>query len=1200
MVRGAYILLWLLLLVSFGVQAEEILKEHKIFGTSEQDRLQALKDARVTLNLKNATMADFFSAIQAQTKFYFVYNTQDLTRLEPVTMSVKEQSLKELLDTYFVSNYITYDYSREGVIVLKAVDQGGKLTLLSGSVLDKTNTPIPFATVAVKGSTLGTSTNDAGQWQLFVNKNESPILVFSCVGMESTEYKVHPNEPNFITVTLRTGNVTMDEVVVTGYERIDKRKMTGSVASVKGSDVMEPVGTSIDKMLQGKLAGVQVLQNTSTPGAAPKIRIRGNSTIMGNREPVWVVDGIIMEDPVKITAAELNSMDRINLIGNAISFLNPEDIDRIDVLKDVSATAIYGVKAANGVVVITTKRGKTGKASVGYSLSMSLKTRPSYRTANLMNSNERIDVSEEIARRGLLYSGGGISKPKVAYEGLLQELWNKEINYDQFVSGVNELRAMNTDWFDELMRNSFSQVHNLSVSGGSDKARYYFSASVVDDKDVQKNTGLLRYTVNMNTDVNLLENLKLSVGLNASTSTIDRTHPSVDLMGYAYQTARTIKAREPNGKPYYYPAAVFDPGDGTVGYIGYNIFNEMAHSGEEEKATAINLNVNLDYKIMDWLTFNGLFGYSSNDVKMEGYADDQSYYISEQRGVPYGTPIPDDPAFKNTMDIPYGGELTQNVMTQNTYNLRPTVSLQKVFGDHYLDVQAGMELRSSKYSSSRSVRWGYLPDRGKQFVEVNLDEYRTYREKVQKNFPSLQDNLTNTVSWFGVLRYSFTDRYIANFNIRYDGSNRFGRDKSNRFLPVWSVAGRWNLHNESFMKDVEFLNTLGLKASYGAQGNVVDDQTPNMVINRGNFYANSQQYSSTLYSFPNPNLRWEKTISWQAGIEFSLFDNFVSGSFEYYDKTGKDQVVTKKLPQTGGAESVVMNGGTLKNNGWELGLTFGLIRKRDWNWDLTFNVSQNKNRVENTVEPGNTYQSYLDGSIVLNGQTLNSFYSYRYAGLDNKGLPTFDGLDFYDENGQLISPTLEDAIRRALVISGQRDPKVSGGFTTGIKYKQLSLSMNFAYAMGNKVRLNNLYKEDGQQLPMPEQNWSKDFVKRWQNPGDEKFTDIPVLSDENLMLSNENQKYIVGNNKWQMYNKSDLRVVSGDYLRCTSMSLTYRFGEQVYRKIYAKGLSCSLGCNNVFLIADKALNGQDPEQVGFGSRTTPPQRTWSFTFDVNF
>ena len=320
---------------------------------------------------------------------------------------------------------------------IPAQDRQGTIKTVTGHVTDENGEAAPGIAVMVKGTTTGTMTDENGNFRLsvkFVQGGQTPVLVFSCIGKITKEIRC--TREHFEVEMEDELAALVGAIINTGYQRIDRRMSTSSVASISGEDVLQANATTLDNMLQGKIPGLSVMGSSSTPGAATKVRIRGTSTISGNREPLWVVDGVILDDPVSVSTEMLNNLDNVNLIGNAISGLNPMDIEKIDVLKDASATAIYGVRAANGVIVVTTKRGKMGAPRVNYSGTVTVTERPSYNKLNLMDSRERIDVSKEIAAKGLVYS---FEPAAVGYEGLLYDLYDRKISYDQFLSGVQEL-----------------------------------------------------------------------------------------------------------------------------------------------------------------------------------------------------------------------------------------------------------------------------------------------------------------------------------------------------------------------------------------------------------------------------------------------------------------------------------------------------------------------------------------------------------------------------------------------------------------------------------------------------------------------------------------------------------------------------------------------------------------------------------------
>ena len=350
----------------------------------------------VSGNFQNEPLKDVLKELKSQTGVYFMYNTTEIDADVRVSVTFEKENLETALNKILSGLPYTYRRMNDYFLIIPertmVQDSVKKSVTVRGLVHDERKLPLPGVTVRIKGSSIGTVTDVKGEFKIDLPELKNVMLIFSFIGMETLELKAD----TVMNIVMKEEAQAVDEVVVTGYQQIERRQLTSSVISVTGESLLEGAAISLDQMLQGKLAGVTVLQATSTPGAAPKIRIRGSSSITGNREPVWVVDGVILDEPVSIPAEELNSLDRINLIGNAISFLNPEDIERVDILKDASATAIYGTKAANGVIVITTKKGKRGAPSFSYTMSMSLMSPPNNKNMERMNSAECIEMSEEM------------------------------------------------------------------------------------------------------------------------------------------------------------------------------------------------------------------------------------------------------------------------------------------------------------------------------------------------------------------------------------------------------------------------------------------------------------------------------------------------------------------------------------------------------------------------------------------------------------------------------------------------------------------------------------------------------------------------------------------------------------------------------------------------------------------------------------
>ncbi len=1095
----------------------------------------------------------------------------------------------------FIAGLILMMSAAAGGWRLSAQDLTAKI--ITGTVLEEDGKPSEGVAVMIKGTQTGTLTDAKGEFALKVTfkKGEAvPVIVFSCLGKETQEYKC--TRENFHIVMKDQLATLVGAVINTGYQKLDRRMSASSVASISGTDALQSNAVSLDNMLQGKIPGMTVLSSSSTPGASTKIRIRGTSTISGNREPLWVVDGVILDDPVSISTEELNDLDNVNLIGNAISGLNPMDIEKIDVLKDASATAIYGVRAANGVIVVTTKRGKQGAPRINYAGTVTVTERPSYNKLNLMNSKERIDVSKEIASKGLDYR---FTPAAIGYEGLLYDLYDRKISYDQFLTDVQRLESLNTDWFDLIYRTSVSHRHNLSISGANEKVNYYISGAYTDENANVRGTGLTQYNAMAKVQVDFIPELTGTIQLRANISDKEYLHSSISPYNYAYNTSRAIPAFNADGTYAYYNA---EQGFNAQPLM-YNILNEIENSERTVHTDAVYFNANLEWKIITGLRATGTFALSTSNTADKEWFNDRTYAAAKLRMLNYGVPFPDSQNWKNDMcKLPYGGELKTSSTRNFGYTARLQLDYSKYIKGHHISAAAGFEARSTKYNGISSVQWGYLPDRGETFVKIDPVQWPKYNQMVLDNPNIVTDRLSNTLSFYGVVSYAYKSRYIINANVRTDGSNKFGRDKSTRFLPIWSVSARWNLMNEEFFQDVMWMNELAIKGSYGIQGNVSDDQTPSMIIKLGSVDNLSGDYLSTLSKLPNPFLKWEKTNSWNVALDFAFLDNRISGTFEYYYKKGNDQIVMTQVSPTTGSTYMSLNVGDIMNRGYEVIINAVPVKTKDFRWSLSFNSARNVNRVtEGGMTSEYTYAQYTDGTAVLKGYPINSFFSYKFAGLDSNGLPTFHDIE------ETEGITKAEMFEKAFSLSGNRLPDMQGGFSTNFTWKDITLGLFFSYSVGSKVRMNNLYSNSGQRLPNPQQNMSGEFTRRWRNPGDEAFTVIPALSTETLdmneiSLSSPSRQINIGDNKWQMYNQSDLRVVSGDFLRLRTAYIRYSIPEKVCRKMRMNSASVRLEGNNLFVICSKDLNGQDPEQLGLGSIgvTTPPVASFSFGIDITF
>lgn len=1181
----------------------------------------AFSQSKISLDLKNATIEEFIAAMKEQTGTQFLYNSSLMQVHELITVNVIDEELKEVLDQVLLPLKLTYEFIND-VVVIKRLPQVApdNKWVLKGKVTDQKGSPLPGVTIRLKGTTIGVSSNIEGLFSLEVKKAVDTLVV-SFVGMKTQLVPVNKEKNDYV-VKLEEEVLAMDEVVVvsTGYQDIDKRRLTSAITSLKMDDIKVAGLSSVDKMLEGHVPGMIFMQNSGQAGAAPKVRIRGTSTVLGNQEPLWVVDGIVQSDPVNVDPSQLNDLDFVNLLGNAISGLNPDDIEQIDVLKDAAATAIYGVRAANGVIVITTKKGKVGAPSITYSLSGTVNIRPYYsdRGIYLMNSQERVDVSREMFNRGMEFKN---ITNWIGYEAAYLDYKSGITDFNTFNNLANYYETVNTDWFDILCENSFSNKHTLSVSGGSANLRYYASVGYNDEKGVIKKELNRNYTTSIKLNGNY-DRVSFQFGLQGNSNKRKYTPSTngINIISYAYETSRAIPAYNPDGSKYFYMK-----GNTAINSYLFNMENEMETTRQEMNSATFTLNANVKYKILQELSAEGTFAYTVGNTNQETVYEEGSYYIAgEKKGG----------AGDASSTCPIGGELQESTTRLRSYTARLQLNYNSLFADkHALNVVLGGEVSSKEYNGVSTKHRGYYPDRGKTFGTITEEllaqpEYKGYRGWLAANSrATITDQLTNLASAYFTITYTYDNRYTINFNTRMDGSNQFGSRSNEKLLPIWSVSGRWDIARD-FFRDNANVNELSLKLSYGKQGNMLDNQTSRMIIAKGALNSWYQEFSSTISHYPNPDLRWEKTSSYNAELSFSLLKNKIGGTVSYYYKHTDDAFLTKKVSDINGVTSYVVNKGEISNQGVEVTLKFVPIdRKVDasgkqgfvWRFDPQIGQVVNKliskaidNR-SNTLRDEVSYTDYLSGNVELVNKPLNTFFSYRFKGLSSEdGSPIFYGTEeeFKDELHERYRNMEEEEVwMEVLKESGTRVPVLQGGISNYLGYRQFGLSFNLAYSLGNKIRLLKLCG-DNNIRPYPEKNMRREFVKRWQRPGDETKTNIPSLvASDNVRLpwwsqneyNSTNPNKFAGSDIYQMYDMSDLRVVSGDYLKLQSLSFRYNVHDVFCKKMGIKSAYISVTGTNLFTIANKKLKGQDVTQSGASPSVNLSVRpNYSLTLNVTF
>ncbi|MDE6810528.1 MAG: SusC/RagA family TonB-linked outer membrane protein [Muribaculaceae bacterium] len=1168
----------------------------------------------VTLNAVDMPLPDALVKIERMSEYYkFNYNVRSLQQFK-VTASITEQQAPEAVSTLISGLPLTMTVNGKYIEIASKADAAQtsstpRIKGITGEVLDEDGEPLVGVHVRERGSKNGVITDMDGRFKISTNADKMK-LTLSYIGMKDAEVTATNGVP--VKVVMITNSVSVGEVVVTGYQVIDKRASTSAITSIKAEDVIRPDAISIDQMLEGQVPDLMYMSNSGEAGAAPKIRIRGTSSIIGNREPLWVVDGIVVNDPVAISAEDLNDPDYVNRIGNAIAGLNPQDIERLDVLKDASATALYGTKAANGVIVITTKRGQEGPATIRYSNSFTWKRRPRYtdKSVDVMNSYERIQMSRDLFAQHYQYGDRG---SLIGYEGLIQQYYKGEITPDQFADELSYYEQVNTDWFDLLTHDSFSQQHTVNITGGSEKASYYGSLGFTDNDDVIKNTMNRRYNAMVNMDVKFSKIFTASFGLQGNVQNRDYNQPTLNPIQYAYKTSRAIPAYDRvTGLPYYYSKM-----SGT--YYGasfnYNVVNELENSGVTQDASSVTFNANLRFKFNSWLSANAIFSYTNSNTTIESLWGDKTWRAAVLRDSNYG----EEPGYDCVM--PQGGELTVNQTRQKSWTARLQLDWNKYFNDelHNFAGGIGIEANQLKYQGYSNVTRGYFPDRGMTFVQgIDLDAYPGYKTWLADNVPTLTDSKSNTLSGYITASYNYDRLIYLNANARVDGSNNFGDTSNDKLLPIFSVSASFDASRLKWFRELTWLDQFSIKGSYGYQGNMLSSQSPIMIIKKGAYNDYFGEFTSTVMRNPNPNLKWEKTASYNLGFVWSFFNRKLQIDADFYWKRTKDAFMSKTISTVNGYESYIINGGDIDNDGYSIGVTVRPIQTRDWQWSISTVFSRAINRIKSTpaAEEYNL-SNFLNGTAIVKGKAIGTFYSYKFLGLNPEdGGPMFD--DWQDHYYDLMGLSKYDTYTRVLVATGSREPIMSGSFTTQLRWKDIRLSANFAYSLGAKTRLFGMYGSGAEGSVYAqageiksENNLSRDYLDRWLKPGDEKYTNIPaIIGHGHPSYFNYNQHFSermsndgiqpIANNYWDMYDYSDIRVVSSDYLKLNTLSLSYLVPSQWIRSWGFKRLEVTASATNVFTICDKKLKGQTPTQGGFSTIQLSDRPGYSVGLSVTF
>ncbi|MBR4921497.1 MAG: TonB-dependent receptor [Prevotella sp.] len=1025
-------------------------------------------------------------------------------------------------------------------------------TKVNGTVIaQEDNEPVIGASVLVVGTNVGTVTDVNGQFSLTVPAGKNTLRI-TYVGMEPIEVSARAN----MRILLTSDQKALDEVIVVAYGTAKKASFTGSAESVNAEDMeLRPI-TSVTKALEGNVSGVQVTSASGQPGSSPSIRIRGFGSINASNSPLYVVDGIPYD--------------------GSLATINPSDIESMTVLKDASSGALYGARGANGVVMITTKKGKEGKVNVTWRSNIGWSNRATKRYSHV-SQKDYVQLTYEALRNAAWDKGSSWSDAEaVARQSLGKtlggEMYNPFKNYtwDTIIDPTTgQVRAdaqsaWDEDWLDAVTRNNaFRHEHQFSASGGNDRIKYALSLGYLNEDGILETTAYQRYTARVNVDTKITDWFKANVGLNVAHAISNFSDYDGSSYSNVWYTAQFINPlfpvylKDANGQSIY-----------KNGEIEYD-WGEAREDGSKRPGS-LSDHSSLGMLMLDQTeTLNDVAGMRAglvfgSDSDNMGWA--KGLKLAINFGFDYNTANK-----SNYMNMEHGNQAAQGGLLEKengrtqSYTFNQLLTWNRTFGKHNFDVLFGHEYYAYSYKYLGATRTGLMAGILELRPGATLKDADSYSSKYRIN------------SWLSRFNYSYDDKYYFSASLRSDASSRF--KKGNRTGTFWSLGANWRISQENFMKDIKWIDNLSFKVSYGEQGN--DDI--------GSYYAwqglssvsypNANAAGAVLSTLENSDLSWEKNGNFNIGLEGTLLNRRIRFSAEYYHRKTTDMLLNYPMAVSTGFGGYDANVGNMVNQGFEFEVSGTPVRTKDFEWNLTWMGSTIKNEVTKLTAES---PEILTGSyIIKEGLPLNTFYLRKSAGVDpSTGKELWWAYD-KDEDGNIINEHITSKYKEAASCRyemGSRIPDLYGSIGTDLNYKGISLSILTTYSIGGKV-LDGLYYSD-MNMTYLSGTWSTNALRRWQKPGD--ITDVPRMEIKA-------DTYV-----------TDRYLINASYFAIKNITLSYSLPSSIVRHLRLNGIKVYGSFDNVALFSH--LDGMDP-QYNFSGGTTyayAPNKTLSFGVEVNF
>ncbi|RXK86502.1 SusC/RagA family TonB-linked outer membrane protein [Filimonas effusa] len=1197
---------------------------------SDSDAQTAL-DKKVSVQLRNASIQEALDKIGGLANVSFTYAGNQTLATNKVSIDVKNRKLSDVLDMMLNPYPLSYVVVEDRIVVRQDASKKPRSEAVEAvvrkEVLEAAAAP-PFvlkgvvsgkagilagASVTIKGKNRGTVTNEKGEFELH-DVNTGDVIEIVMTGYKTQSITVNENKKRLDIVLIEEASELQD-VVVTGFNNVSKKKFTGSSVTLKIDDVKMDGVIDVSRMLEGRAAGVSVQNVSGTFGSAPKLRIRGATSINGENKPLWVVDGVVLEDLVNISNDQLSSGDPTTLLGSSVAGINSNDIESFNILKDAAATALYGARAMNGVIVITTKKGAKGKTNVNYTGNFSTQLKPTYGSYNIMNSAEQMSVWAELERKGKLgtslLSGSNYGVYGKMYELMdADEYGNVQLENTTAAKKAFLLRyaKVNTDWFNILFRNSFVQEHSLSVASGSDKTQSFFSTSFYNDNGWTIADNVKRYTLNFRNNYTLSD--KFSFGFlttasyrqqrapgtlsrqgNAVTGTFERDF-DLNPFSYSLNTSRALTAYDENGNKEYF----------RRNYAPFNIFTESENNRLKINVIDLKLQGDAQYKFSKSLKYdfvgNVRYVRSTREHEITEYANMANAYrangtstIAENNKFLYRNP--DEPESLPQVVLPYGGFYNRSENQLLSFDLRNSISYTKTFNNvHAFTALAGQQVRLAERQNFSNTGYGYQYDNG----GVPFTDPMILKQTIESNFPyyDMTKTFDRFVGFYANVDYMFDRRYSVSIVGRYDGSNQLGSSRTARWLPTGTVSAAWNVDEENFIKDIKAITYLKVRGSYGLTASLGPATNSNVVLRNQQAnrpYSLERESVIRLINLENSELTWEKNHQLNFGIDFGLFENRITATVEPWFRKSFDLIGSFKTSGIGGEPRKLANYADMKSNGLDVVVTGEILRKKDWKWSSTITMGYNKTRITHIRNQPLIFDLVKAEGGNLEGYPVNSLFSIDYLRMvRTQGTPIFKDESGKDNAAVYLQAEGTDSI---LVYNGSVDPKFTGGFNNTFSYKQFSLNIFFTFQAGNKIRLYPSFQNgytDYNALP-------KEFYDRYEVIGDQLTPGVvPSIIDRVTAAQ------LAGTYAYNNYNYSTERIAKGDFLRLKTVSLTYNLSPELIQRWKAfRALSFTLAAINPWLIyADKNLEGQDPEFFNTGGVAQPIQKQITLSVKAGF